>query len=198
MYTLPYRRKYNKFCVISTWPLLLCLDRYFIYIPVTILISQYLVSYHICVFPGWPQNAPMIRPVHVIRIIHDDVIKWKHFPRYWPFVRGIHRSPVNSPRKGQWRGALMLSLIWAWINCWANNREVGDLRHHRAHYDVTVMLLFAISEVGVAAAQCMPRLLGLNKPSSGYLTHWGRDKSSPFRRRYFQVHFLEWKVLNFK
>ena len=27
----------------------------------------------------------------------DDVIKWKHFPRYWPFVRGIHRSPVNSP-----------------------------------------------------------------------------------------------------
>ena len=38
---------------------------------------------------------------------HDDVIKWKHFPRYWPFVRGIHRSPVNSPHKGQWRGALL-------------------------------------------------------------------------------------------
>ena len=42
---------------------------------------------------------------------HDDVIKWKHFPRYWPFVRGIHRSPVNSPHKGQWRGALMFSLM---------------------------------------------------------------------------------------
>ena len=42
-----------------------------------------------------------------IQIIHDDVIKWKHFPRYWPFVRGIHRSPVNSPHEGQWRGALM-------------------------------------------------------------------------------------------
>ena len=37
------------------------------------------------------------------------VNKWKHFPRYWPFVRGIHRSPVNSPHKGQWRGALMFS-----------------------------------------------------------------------------------------
>ena len=37
--------------------------------------------------------------------LHDDVNKWKHFPRYWPFVRGIHRSPVNSPHKGQWRGA---------------------------------------------------------------------------------------------
>ena len=42
---------------------------------------------------------------------HDDVIKWKHFPRYWPLLRGIHRSPVNSPHKGQRRGALMFSLI---------------------------------------------------------------------------------------
>ena len=41
------------------------------------------------------------------RQTHDDVIKWKHFSRYWPFVRGIHRSPVNSPHKVQWRGALM-------------------------------------------------------------------------------------------
>ena len=31
------------------------------------------------------------------RLTHDDVIKWKHFSRYWPFVRGIHRWPVNSP-----------------------------------------------------------------------------------------------------
>ena len=44
---------------------------------------------------------------------HDDVIKWKHFPRYWPFVRGNHWSPVNSPHKGQWRGALIFSLICA-------------------------------------------------------------------------------------
>ena len=70
---------------------------------------------------------------------HDDVIKWKHFPRYCPFVPGIHRSPVNSTHKGQWRGALMFSLIWAWINGWVNNREAGDLRRHRAHYDVIVM-----------------------------------------------------------
>ena len=43
--------------------------------------------------------------------LHDDVIKSQHFPRYWTFVRGIHRSPVNSPHKDQWRGALMFSLI---------------------------------------------------------------------------------------
>ena len=71
---------------------------------------------------------------------HDDVIEWKHFPRYRPFVRGIHRSPVNSPHKGQWRGALIFSLIYTWINGWVNNGEAGDLRHHRAHYDVIVII----------------------------------------------------------
>ena len=53
----------------------------------------------------------------------DDVIKWKHFPRY-----------------GQWRGALMFSFICARINGWVNHREAGDLRHHRAHYDVIVIV----------------------------------------------------------
>ena len=38
-----------------------------------------------------------------------DFIKWKHFSRYWSFCAGIHRSPVNSPHKGQWRGALIFS-----------------------------------------------------------------------------------------
>ena len=59
---------------------------------------------------------------------HDDVIKWKHFPSYWPFVH-----------KGQWRRALMFSLICASINGWVNNRGAGDLRRHRAHYNVIVM-----------------------------------------------------------
>ena len=70
-------------------------------------------------------------------------IWWGHqmetFSRYWPFVRGIHRSPVNSPHKGQWRGALMLSLICAWINGWVSTRDAGDLRRHRLNYDVIVM-----------------------------------------------------------
>ena len=70
---------------------------------------------------------------------HYYVIKWKHFLRYWPFVREIHRSPVNSPHKGQWRDAFMFSLICAWINRWVNNREAGDLRRFRPHYDVIVM-----------------------------------------------------------
>ena len=74
---------------------------------------------------------------------HSDVIKWKYFPRYWPFVRGIHGWPVNSLHKGQWRGALMFSLIYAWIRGCVNNREAGDLRRHHALYDVTVMDVLA-------------------------------------------------------
>ena len=73
--------------------------------------------------------------------IHDDVIKWKHFPRYWSFVWGIYRSPVNSPHKGQWRGAF--SSTCAWIKGWVNNREAGDLGRHRTRYDVTVIFLRA-------------------------------------------------------
>ena len=75
---------------------------------------------------------------------HDDVITWKLFPRYWPFVRGIHRSPVNSPHKGHWRGALMFSLLCAWINGWVYNVEAGKLRRHCAHYDVIVMVKMMI------------------------------------------------------
>ena len=68
---------------------------------------------------------------------HDEVSK--HFPRYWPLVRWIHRSPVNFPHKGQWRGAFMFSLIFACINGRVNNGEAGDLRRHRAQYDVILM-----------------------------------------------------------
>ena len=70
----------------------------------------------------------------------------------WPFVRGI--SPVDSPHKGQWRGAFVFSLICAWINGWVKHRAAGDLRRHLAQYDVTVMQVVGI---------CLP--LGLYKGS---------------------------------
>ena len=73
---------------------------------------------------------------------------WRHqmetFRRCWPLLRGIHRWPVNSSHKSQWREALMFSLICAWINSSVNNRETGDLRRHRAHYDVTVMIVVSV------------------------------------------------------
>ena len=56
-----------------------------------------------------------------------------------PLCGESHRSPMNFAHKGQWPWSLMFSLICIWINGWVNNRQAGDLRRHRAHYDVTVM-----------------------------------------------------------
>ena len=76
------------------------------------------------------------------KCIHDDVIKWKHFPRNWPFVRGIHRSRWISHTKAS--DVELWCFLWSavWINGWVNNREAGDLRRHRGHYDVNVMFHF--------------------------------------------------------
>ena len=90
--------------------------------------------------------------------LHDDVIKWKHFPRYWSFVRGIHRSPVNSPQKGQWRGALMFSLICTRINGWVNNGEAGDLRRYRPQYDVTVMGRMKVRGITKCYLSCLAEI----------------------------------------
>ena len=80
------------------------------------------------------------RAVHdTITGIQDGDIKWKHVPRYRPFVRGIYWSRVNFPNKAQWRGASIYSLICAWTNGWVNNRYAADFRRNRAHYDVTEM-----------------------------------------------------------
>ena len=73
-------------------------------------------------------------------LLHDDVIKWKHFPRNWPFVRGTHRDRWIPHTKASDAELWGFSLICAWINRWVNNGEAGDLRRYRAHYDVIVML----------------------------------------------------------
>ena len=104
------------------------------------------------------------------------------FPRYWPFVRRIHRSAVNSPHKGQWRGALMFSLICTRINgmfsliCtringWVNNGEAGDLRRHRAHYDVTVM---SMDDTSLDENMSIVKMLKLHKLCTPLLLvmHW--------------------------
>ena len=74
--------------------------------------------------------------------LHDDIIKWIYFPHHWLIVWEIHCSPVNSTHKGQWRGALMFSLISARINGWLNNREAGDLRHHCIFNSYILILAF--------------------------------------------------------
>ena len=99
---------------------------------------------------------------------HDDVIKWKHLPRYWSFVSGIHRSPKNSSHKGQWCRVMMFSLICAWIKVWVNYCEAGDLRRYRTRYDITVMWCWHVWR-----ASCITGLCAGYPPTAViWLTQW--------------------------
>ena len=75
--------------------------------------------------------------------------RWRHkmetFSALLALCAGNSPVPVNSQHKGQWRGALMFSLICVWINGWVNARETGDLRRYRGHYDVIIMNTRALS-----------------------------------------------------
>ena len=72
-------------------------------------------------------------------LTHDDVIKWKHFPRHWPLCgefTGHRWIPLTKASDAE-----LWCFLWSapLINGWVNNRETGDLRRHGAHYDVIVM-----------------------------------------------------------
>ena len=93
--------------------------------------SDDLVHWHIyaspCDLNELTYGYTLINPHHIFSYLqqfHDDIIKWKHFPRYWTFVQGIHPSQVNSPHKGQWPGALIFSLICA-LNKWLSKQLWG-------------------------------------------------------------------------
>ena len=69
---------------------------------------------------------------------HDDIINWKHFPCYWPFVWGIHRSSVT--RSFDVFFDLRLDHALSKPSSPVNNREADDLRRHGVHYDITVVV----------------------------------------------------------
>ena len=119
-----------------------------------------------------------------IRMTHDDVIKWKHFPRYWPFVRGIHRPPVNSRIKAS--DAELWCFLWAalWINGWVNNREAGDLRRRHAHYDLIVMVALCAKSMtwsfvvfGCCCYVTKSRLLPVIRDAMTFMWHHCNDSS---------------------
>ena len=98
----------------------------------------------------WFSNAYIkVRYQKLFRLIHSQVNATR--PHVWlvyiairqqtihSTIQSIHRSPVNSPHKCQWRGALMFSLNCACTYDWVNKRNARDERCHRAHYDITVM-----------------------------------------------------------
>ena len=90
---------------------------------------------------------------------------WRHQMETFSALQALYAGkspvPVNSPHKGQWRGALMFSLICVWMNGWVNIREAGDLRRHRGHYNVNVMLIAATGLVVILKLDSSRRLISL-------------------------------------
>ena len=95
----------------------------------------------------------ILKQIWKIENINTDISWWRHqmetFSALLALCVGNSPEPVNSPHKGQWRGALMFSLICAWINGWVNNHGADNLGRQRAHYDVIVMYLGAIHQAKV-------------------------------------------------
>ena len=122
---------------------------------------------------------------------HDDVIKWKKFSRYWAFVRGIHRSPMNY--KGQWRGALMFPLICTRINGWVNNGEAYDLWRHRSHYDVTAMIQVSLP---ARPFSCSSQN-GIGSSRSGVLSIWylSNEVSTSCVGYFVEMWLLAWFIV---
>ena len=92
----------------------------------------------------WCLGQMKLNGWHDVHARNMNTLWWRHQMETFSALLAIWagNSPVTGefPHNGQWRGALMLSLICAWMNDWVNNREAGDLRRHRAHYDVIVMV----------------------------------------------------------
>ena len=87
---------------------------------------------------------------------HDDDIKWKHFLHYWLFVQGILRSPVNSPHKGQWRGAMMFSLICA-LNKQLSKQSWGwwfEMPSRSLWHHCNAIWIHAASNIPVRISHC--------------------------------------------
>ena len=151
----------------------------------------------------------MVTAAAIVRFPPVDIIKWKHFPRYCPFVI------VDSTHKGQWRGALMF--LWFAPQQTieqipgANNRDTCDLRRRCANYDVTVMtthsgyftdvsstaahVLLATSHGLLLTVECACYSMDRTRPCPIPRNPVGFTKWPAFWWL-FQFHFLVWKVLH--
>ena len=81
--------------------------------------------------------------------LHNDVTEWKRFSYYWPFVRRIHRSPVFPLTKDHKFGALMFSLVLAWIRWYTNTLIAGGSwwRHQMEAFSAVLALCVGNSSV---------------------------------------------------
>ena len=101
--------------------------------------SDWFVEYSSGIRRDWDNKC-----TEAVAELQDDVMTWKRFRRCWPFVRGIHRSPVDSPHKGPVN-------VFAQAKCWTSSGVAVDVMHHDAH----ITSLWCIS---YGQRKCIPKL----------------------------------------
>ena len=84
-------------------------------------------------------NSAVLNTILLYKFTHDDVIKWKHFPRYWSFV--WKSSPGNSPVTAEFPSQRPVTQSFDVLFDLGLERTVVGLRRHRAQYDVIVITL---------------------------------------------------------
>ena len=89
----------------------------------------------------------------------------------WPFVKGIHWSPVDPPHNGPVTQSSMFSLMLPQTNCWTNSQVASDLRCHDTH--VTSMWCLMIKHA----------IMGLNCTKKGEIPLI--SISFPFNPRFY-------------
>ena len=116
-------------------------DRLYVIVPSTCRSNRFLLRLGLVSVKHNEENGNTCDQSHISIYAIEHITRWRHQMETFSTLLAIcaGNSPVNSPHKAQWRGALMFSLICVWINGWANIREVGDLRRYRAQYDVIVV-----------------------------------------------------------
>ena len=96
------------------------------------LLPQYKIDLPLWVFFAFDARNHAVKCINVIKTwtlylelicFHDNIIKWKYFLHYWPFVRGNHWSPLSSPHKGQWCCTVMFSLICICLKKWMSKQS---------------------------------------------------------------------------
>ena len=118
--------------------------------------------------------------------IDCNILPWHWSPLcYWPFVRGIHWSSMDSPHKRLAAQALIFSLMLAWTNCWTNMPVPGYLTRYDTHVKVFANLLQYLSFTGHARRQ-------KKEDTSQASRRWKGRRNLSSTRRYVMGHVGWW------
>ena len=128
--------------------------------------------------------------VHGLHFIYDPLsipdnrLEWLFYQSHTQFIAQLHVQWyfLCCFKYGEYGWTRVRFHFHKWQSRLVNYLEYRILRQQR---------------VNIPTGPCLPKELSKPNLPMYFLTRWGRDKWTPFRRRHFQMHFREWKYMNF-